>query len=411
MFLIKIYGNSLIRRMVLELELIQLIILLLIGYIVFTIDTKQENFPVPTVLLLIGMGLSFLSFFGSIKVTENMIYHIFIPALLFISAYQFPISGFKKNKQLITLLATVGIVLTVLLLGSITWGISLLFMPLSFVSALVIAAILTPTDPVSVVSIIKKATGNEQLANTVEGESMLNDGTSIVVYTSLAALLQKSTSFHITDFFVDFAITSIGGITVGLICGFLVTKMIHYSHHRQYQLMLSIILAYGSFMLAEQIHVSGVLAVVASGMMISKAYGNSEKEDHFRASLDGFWEIIEVSLLALLFLLIGIEITEYLQVSYFVFGLCIFICTIIVRFIVIYLMSSIVQKHDYRYNLLMSWAGLKGSMSVFLILSLSATNGSSDVTDKIVGICFSVVILSLIVQSLTISPLAKKVLK
>ncbi|GAE94269.1 Na+/H+ antiporter [Gracilibacillus boraciitolerans JCM 21714] len=221
----------------------QIIILLLIGYIVFTIDTKQDNFPVPTVLVIIGIGLAFIPYFDSVNVTEDIIYHIFIPALLFISAYQFPIKNFRKNAGLIITLATAGIIVNVFLLGSLTW----LIAPLGFASALVVAAILTPTDPVSVVSIIKQATHNDEIADIVEGESMLNDGTSIVLFTTLFSIANQKQSFTLLSFTGEFLLVSIGGLTIGLVLGYLVSKIIHYSHHRQYQIMLSIILAYGSF--------------------------------------------------------------------------------------------------------------------------------------------------------------------
>jgi CPA1 family monovalent cation:H+ antiporter len=177
-----------------------IILLLFIGYLVFSIDKKQDDFPVPAILVLIGMGLSLVTYFSNIEVTEVIIYNIFIPPLLFISAYQFPIEGFLKNRKLILGLATVGLLLMVLLLGGAIYGISLLFFSLPLTAALLLASILTPTDPVSVVSIIKQATGDEDLAYTVEGESMLNDGTSVVVVTSLLALHQQPNSVSFATF-------------------------------------------------------------------------------------------------------------------------------------------------------------------------------------------------------------------
>ncbi|MGM0523887.1 MAG: cation:proton antiporter [Bacillota bacterium] len=388
-----------------------IITLLFIGYLVFSIDKKQDSFPVPAILVLIGMGLSLVTYFSNIEVTEIIIYNIFIPPLLFISAYQFPIEGFLKNRKLILGLATIGLLLMVLLLGGAIYGIGLLFFSLPLTSALLLASILTPTDPVSVVSIIKQATGDEDLAHTVEGESMLNDGTSVVVFSSLLALYQQPNSVSFATFLLDFFIVFAGGTLIGVIFGWLVVKIIHYSHHPHYQLMLSIVLAYGSFITAEHFGLSGVLAVVASGMMISYAFGQTEKEDHFRSQLDGFWEIVELSLLAVLFLVIGIEVTEYLRWSFVLFSSVVFILTIIIRLIVIYVMTSLLDTHNLQYNLLITWSGLKGSMSVFLILTLHARVNTGPVINNIVGISFMVVLLSLIIQSLTVAPLAKKLLK
>lgn len=384
-----------------------IIILLAIGYIIFTIDKKKENFPVPTILLIIGVGLAFIPFFDSVEVTENTIYHIFLPALLFVSAYQFPIKDFSKNAKAIISLSTIGIILTVLLLGYLISLIS----PLGLVESSIVAAILTPTDPVSVVSIIKKATGNEEIASLVEGESMLNDGTSIVLFTTLVAVATRDTGFSISTFIGEFLIVSLGGASIGIACGYLVSKIVHYSHHRNYQVMLSIILAYGAFSIAEAVGVSGVLATVASGMMISFEYGRSRKEDHFRESLDGFWEIAENSLLAILFLVIGIKITEYMAMDYWLYAAIIFVFMIAVRFITTYAITKVTHPASWRYNLLLSWAGLKGSMSVFLILTLYAENASNLNSEWIVGVSFTVVLLSLIIQSLSMVPVSRAMLK
>ncbi|WP_163583148.1 cation:proton antiporter [Gracilibacillus saliphilus] len=385
----------------------QIVILLFIGYLIFTIDTKKEDFPVPTVLILLGIGISFIPFFESIELTENTIYQIFLPALLFVSAYQFPINDFRQNANVIISLATIGIILNVLILGYIISVIS----PISLEAAFVMAAILTPTDPVSVVSIIKKATGNEQIASMVEGESMLNDGTSIVLFTTLFAIATREKGYSFSAFFGDFLLVSLGGIAIGLTCGYLVSKMVHYSHYRNYQIMLSIILAYGSFLIAETVNVSGVLATVASGMMISFEYGRAIKEAHFRESLDGFWEIVENSLLAILFLVIGIEITEYLAIGYWLYAVVIFVFMIFARYIISYAVTKIIHPLSWRYNLLISWAGLKGSMSVFLILTLYAKSTSSMNSDWIVGVSFTIVLLSLTIQSLSMAPISRRLLK
>ncbi|HCX64690.1 MAG TPA: sodium:proton antiporter [Eubacteriaceae bacterium] len=387
-----------------------IISLLLIGYIVYTIDKKQENFPAPTVLLLIGMGLSLFTYFDTIDLTETMIYHLFIPALLFVSAYKFPIQGLLKNRRMIFLLATLGLFIHVVLLGALTYGLSLIWFPVSFLGAMLISAILTPTDPISVVSIIKKSSISNDLAHIVEGESMFNDGTSVVVFTALLQFLAPATDASIGAFVYNFVSVSIGGLAIGIVLGYIMTRAIHFSEHNHYQVMLSIILAYGSFLLAEALSVSGVLAVVASGMMLSHAFHQSEKEAHFRDLLDGFWEIAEVSLLALLYLLIGIEVTDYLSFQYMGIGFALFIFTIIARYITIYIVSSLVKKHNWRYNLLISWSGLKGSMSVFLILTLHLKTSVNVETESLVAISFTVVLLSLIVQSLTLSKLTKRLI-
>ncbi|MHC0552508.1 cation:proton antiporter [Salinicoccus sp. CNSTN-B1] len=392
----------------------QLIILLLIGYMVFTIDKKKNNFPVPVVLVLIGIGLYFIPYFSSINLTENTIYHVFLPALLFTSAYQFPADKFRKNVGIIAFLATIGIMLTVAILGAAIYALSGPFVSISFLGALVIASILTPTDPVSVVSIIQSASDDETVADVVEGESMINDGTSIVIFSTLSGMYTGSQSFGVFTFLGEFLFVSLGGTLLGVVFGWLMSKAVHFIHNRQYQVMLSIILAYGLFNLAEAVGFSGVLATIFAGIMLSFEYSRASKEDHFREALDGFWEVVELSVLSLLFLLIGIEAAKFLIFDGWVFAIIVFILALVTRFIIIMSTTQIFPKWrhhiSWRESTLISWAGLKGSMSVYLILSLYSQTDSAD-SAMIISLAFAATLASLVIQSLGVSPLSKKLLK
>ncbi|WP_182200000.1 cation:proton antiporter [Paraliobacillus salinarum] len=395
-------------------EIGHLIWLLLIGFIIFTLDKKQENFPVPTVLLLTGIVLSFIPYFSSVEITSDMIYNVFLPPLLFVSAYQFSPKSLKRNFGLIIFLATVGLLVTVALLGGAIFAFGHTLASLSLLGSFVIAAMLTPTDPVSVVSILKKSTDDERIASVVDGESMLNDGTSIVVFTVLSSMFINQTSPNIFDFLEEFLYVSVGGAGLGIILGWLMSKGVHYTHHRDYQIMLSIVLAFGSFHLAEFFHVSGVLATVSAGIMLSFEYAKSTNESKFKTSLNSFWEIVELSITSLLFLLIGIEMTHYLIFDYWLFAIITFLITIGIRYIIILGASRLFSnwRHtNWRMAFIVSWAGLKGTMSIFLILSLFSKQTSNPEIDSIVSISFAVVLLSLVIQSFGIYPLSKKLSK
>ncbi|KGX85620.1 cation:proton antiporter [Pontibacillus marinus] len=386
----------------------QIILLLFIGYFIFTIDKKQKNFPVPMVLLLLGIGLSFIPFFSDITISHTLIYEIFLPALLFISAYQFPFSNLKEHLGIIVTLSTVGLLLTAMLLGGSIYFISDPFLSISFISALLIASLLTPTDPVSVVSILKKSANNPKIADVVEGESMVNDGTSIVFFTVLTGIYIGEHSFSFTTFVVDFLKVSLGGVAIGILFGWLVSRAVHLTSHRQYQVMLSIVLAYGSFMIAEHLGVSGVLASVGAGIMLSWEFDHTIKESHYREYLDSFWEVIEPTILSLIFLLIGIHTTNYLNPSAWIFILIIFVLSIFIRFIVLYGIISVFPQWKNEYNLkeisLITWSGIRGTMTVALLLSFE-TEASGD-GQTIITLTFGVVLLSLILQSITIYPLS-----
>ena len=389
----------------------QILFLLLIGYIVYTVDLKKKYFPVPVVLVLIGLVLSFIPSFSGISLSKDTIFDVFLPALLFAGAYKFPLRQLKENAGIIAALSTLGLLLSALLLGfSIYWA-SGFFMQLSWAGAFLLAAILIPTDPVSVTSILKESTGAEGIADVVEGESMVNDGTSIVLFTIFLAMYETGNGFSPGKFFSEFLFVSLGGIASGLAMGWILSKIIHFTHHRQYQVMLSIITAYGGFYLAESIGVSGVLATVVAGIMLSYEIGRTAEAHEIKDSLDGFWDIITPTLLSVLFLLIGIRSAEYLAFAEWGFAAIIFILTLFARFLMlgsfIYAVPAWRNEftNDFQTISLITWSGIKGSMFIALVLWLE--EGASGKDGLLVSLSFAVILMSLVFQSIGIYPLAK----
>ncbi|MCR6109998.1 sodium:proton antiporter [Bacillus sp. A301a_S52] len=391
-----------------------IIMLLFIGYIIFTIDKKKENFPVPAILTVVGIGLFFVPYFSQVEVTPNIIYHVLLPGLLFTSAYQFPIDAFKQHGGLISFLATIGIVITVLMLGAAIFALAGLFTSLSFIGALLIATMLTPTDPVSVTAILQQSSREPLVANVLEGESLINDGTSIVLFTVILSIFLENSALSFTQVLWEFAYVSFGGTAIGFLGGWLFSKAIHLTHERDYQVMLSIVVAYGTFNVAEYMGFSGVLATVSAGMMLSFEFGRLIKEEHFRDALDNFWRIVEVSVLSILFLLIGLVAADYLSFNYWVLGILIFTVSIGIRcFLIItttQFFSSWRRKIGWKTATILSWSGIKGAVSVFMILSVKEA-GSGTETDLIISLTFAALLLSLVIQSIGVYPLSKKLLR
>ncbi len=387
-------------------EPLSMLILLMIGYLVYTIDKKKKDIPVPVVLLIIGALIGFFPGFEGLELTKDTIFYLFLPALLFISAYQFQVKELRKHGGEIFLLSTLGILVTALLMSILIYYILQPVLPISYIEALLISTILTPTDPVSVVSILKQSSNKQALASVVEGESMINDGTSIVLFTLAAGIYFGDESFLITSFSMEFLWVSIGGAVIGIVFGWLVTKAIHFTSDSRYQIMLSVILAYGSFYIGEEIGVSGVLATVASGIMLSFEYERTIKEDHFRKQLDGFWEVIEPTILTFLFLLIGIKAVDYISFSMMGWFFFLFIITLLVRYVIIIGVVKIRKTWRSTYGwkevFILTLSGIKGTMSVALLLGMEGKGAES-----IQSISFGVIMFSLIIQSLSIYPFSK----
>nr|WP_299741433.1 sodium:proton antiporter [uncultured Rossellomorea sp.] len=395
---------------VLPIEPIHILFLLVIGYSVYTIDKKKKNVPVPVVLLLLGIGLSFIPAFSDVTLTKDIIFEWFLPALLFISAYQFSPKALKKHAGIISLLSTIGIIITILLMSVLFYYGLHQWLSISYVEALLIATILTPTDPVSVVSILKESSSRQDIADIVEGESMINDGTSIVLFTVVAGIYFGEQTFSASLFLWEFLLVSLGGVVIGVTLGWLASKAIHFTTDSRYQIMLSIILAYGTFYIGEELGVSGVLATVSSGIVLSYEYGRTIKENHFRKDLDGFWSVIEPTILTFLFLLIGIQATQYLSFSLFGWIFFLFILSLLVRYVII--IGVVKMKKTWRKTygwkevFILTWSGIKGTMSVALLLGMDGQG-----PQLLNSLTFGVILLSLIIQSVGIYPLSTFFLK
>ncbi|SJN23537.1 Na+/H+ antiporter [Marinilactibacillus psychrotolerans 42ea] len=392
----------------------QLLILLLVSIIVRMLDIKQKYFPVLVVLALIGIGLSFIPIFSDFSVASDVLYEVFIPGLLFVSAYQFSAKAFKSNAPVIITLATIGMLSTVFLLGIGIYYIAALIHPLAWNVSLLLAAILVPTDPVSVVNILKKSNGVDEIADIVEGESMLNDGTSIVMFTIVLSMVETNGGFSILHFLQEFLFVSAGGVGVGLITGWILSKLLRFTSHPDYLVMLSVLTAYGSFLLAEQFGFSGVLATVVSGIMLSFAFAKKETEieKETRNHLNIFWNIINPILTSILFLFIGIQATSYLNFNQWPLAFMVFLLSVLARTIIVFSLMSIFpnwRKTLFRNKLLnfslLSWAGIKGSMSIVLLLW--TVNSSVGNQSLVISIAFAAILISFVLQSMGVYPLTK----
>ncbi|MFC5714328.1 cation:proton antiporter [Thalassorhabdus alkalitolerans] len=385
----------------------QVFALLCIGFVLAAFDKKKEHFPLPLLLLAAGILCSFVPFFSNIEVTRDLIFDWFLPALLFVAAYQFPYRDLKKDAGLISTLATIGLLLTFILLGISLYILLSPFLEVSLVACLLIAAMLTPTDPVSVVTILKQ-TGPQEAADIVEGESLLNDGTSIVLFTLMSTMYFESQQFSINSFLIDFLLVTFSGAAIGLIIAFLANKWMHLIKDNEYHIFLSLLLAYISFYIAESLQVSGILATVAAGLFLSRHFHvNGDKE--VKERLDGFWGIIELLMICLVFLLIGIAGGQQPYISYLYYILAGFLLMIAARYIVLALIMYLIPFWRHRFHfqdyLILGWGGMKGTISLALLLGLNAGGKNSEV---IFTLTFGIVFLSIFIQSLTMYPITRK---
>ncbi|WP_158734926.1 sodium:proton antiporter [Alteribacillus sp. YIM 98480] len=387
----------------------KLFIITLIGFFVFSLDKNQKKFPAPIILIAAGIILALFPFFSTISLTRSFIFDWILPALLFISAYQFPLDQIRKKAGLIITLGTGGIFLSAILLGFSLYTVGQPLVGLSLSGAMVIAALLIPTDPVTVVSILSKSKDKHHLAEAVEGESLINDGTSIVIFSLITGYYFGEKSLHLGSFTWEFVYTSVGGVLAGFIIGYSISKGIHSVDHHAYKVWLSLMLAYGSFYLGEALGVSGVLATVVSGLLLSKELSGNKKEEVLRRDLKSFWGTIEPVLLSIIFIMIGIESLDFVTIDGLLFTVIGFLLSIIVRACTLFPILKTVPRWRKNYTnadiLLLTWGGIKGTMSLALLLGISGESGSHD---NLLSWAFMMIMFSLLIQSLTFYPLKQK---
>ena len=233
----------------------------------------------------------------------------FLPALLFAGALHVDLSDLRSYKWPIGLLATVGVLIATSVIGTLAYYIFGLFgWHVDFIYCLLFGALISPTDPIAVMGILKSAGAPKPLATTIVGESLFNDGTAVVVFTILLGILQLGSTPDAGTIGMLFLHEAVGGVLVGAALGYGVLLMLRSIDQYQVEVMLTLALVFGGAALAARLHVSGPIAMVVAGLIIGNLGRKHAMSDETRRYVDGFWELIDEILNALLFALIGLEL-------------------------------------------------------------------------------------------------------
>ncbi len=329
--------------------------------------------------------------------------------LLFAGALHVNINDLADRKWAIGSLATAGTLISTFLVGFLTWGVSeMLGLGLSFIYALLFGALISPTDPIAVLGILKTAGAPKSLETKIVGESLFNDGVGIVVF---AVILEIATGGHAVSaghvgmlFFEE----AIGGTLFGLVTGYMAYLMLRSIDNYQVEILITLALVTGGYVLATALHLSGPIAVVIAGLLIGnhgRRLGMSEETRHH---LDIFWELVDEVLNAVLFVLIGLEVLILTFTGKFLLaGIIIIPLLLLSRFIAIWIPVSILsffRTFTPGAVKIMTWGGLRGGISVALALSIPP----SPERDVILTVTYIVVIFSIVVQGLTIEKLIRR---
>jgi monovalent cation:H+ antiporter, CPA1 family len=373
-----------------------LIIILL--FIVTLVAMFVRRLRIPYTVTLVVVGLLITSQSGlKFELTSQLILALFVPPLVFEAAFHLNFTEIRSNLPGILLFAVPGVILTTLIIGGILSLGAVLSLPL----ALVFGTVISATDPVSVVSLFRTLGVPKRLAVIVEGESLFNDGTAIVIY-NLVLVFALTGSFSLANGLVNFLSVSTGGVVIGLALGWVVSLLISRVDDYLIETTLTTVLAFGSYLLAEQFDFSGVLAVVAAGL-INGNISPKGMSPTTRIVLYNFWEYVAFLANSLVFLLIGMQVNITRLISNWQPILWAILAALAARVVVVYGLSWFVNRFSepipLRWQHVINWSGLRGAISLALVLSLPDTLGNDRELIRIMAL--GVVLFTLLIQSTT----------
>jgi Na+:H+ antiporter len=364
-------------------------------------------------LLALGSVHAFLparaeSIIGSLRF-DSLLMNGMLSFLLFAGALNTDVSRLLRRKWTILILATIGTLISTAFIGGAIWAVlSVLGLGIPVAAALVFGSLISPTDPVAVLAIMKETDAPADLETVVIGESLFNDGVGVVLYAIMLGILTSEahlTAGHIGLLFVEEAL---GGVAWGLLIGYLALQMLRRVDDYTVEILITLAVVTGGYALAQHFHVSGPLAMVVSGLFIGSRGRRLGMSQRTQVHLDTFWLVSDEILNAVLFVLIGLEMLVLDPSPGFIAASVIaVVVSILARFIAVAIPITLLRRFSpiEPYSIrVMTWSGLRGGIAVALALGLPQIAER----DLLVFMTYAIVVFSILVQGLTVGPLLKR---
>jgi CPA1 family monovalent cation:H+ antiporter len=363
-------------------------------------------------IVLSGLGLGFEeSVTGILKHIDfnQTLLHGMLSFLLFAGAIHVNLEDLAKRKYIIGILATIGVVASTIMIGAISWVVlGLIGLQLPLIHCLLFGALISPTDPIAVLSILKHAGVTKSLETIITGESLFNDGVAVVVFLVLLDIAIGGHDVSVGDTAMLFAKEVGGGIVFGALIGLIAYWMLKSIDNYQVELFITLAVVTGGFALADALHLSGPIAVVVAGLLVGNHGRFLAMSDTTREHIDDFWELVDEILNAVLFVLIGMEVLVLTFSSRFLLaGIIMIPIALAIRFLSVGLPVILLRRfRDFAPNIIkiLTWGGLRGGISVAMALSLP--EGPS--RDVLIAVTYSVVVFSILVQGMTVEKLVRQ---
>jgi len=376
--------------------------LLLIAVVVAML-TQKFDLPYSAGLVAAGIVLALSRFSPAISLTKDLLFTVLLPPLIFQAAFYIEWRRLRRDLGIIVVLATVGVILSA---GITTIGMHYLA-NWQWISALVFGVLIAATDPVSVIATFQEAGARGRLPLLVEAESLFNDGTAAVGFAMVLDLIQGHAPTPLQATWQLLRMAG-GGVLCGVAIAAAALLLVGNTQDHLVELALTTVAAYGSFLIAERFHMSGVLATLAAGLTLGNIGSRGRISDRGKEAVQDFWEYAAFVTNSLIFLLIGMRVAMQDFRAVWIPAVMAILLVTLGRAAAVYpccaLFAGSAQRVPAKYQHLLFWGGLRGALALALALALPAELPQRD---AIVAISFAVVAFSIFVQGLTMKPLLR----
>lgn len=376
------------------------------------IGARRFRLPYTVALVLAGLVLGIVHLFAPPNLTKELLYAVFLPGLLFEAAFHLEFRDFWRDRTAIAALAVPGVAAAIALTAVILEPIIKTFelgQGFGWPHAIVFGALIAATDPIAVVGMFKTLGAPRRLSVLIEGESLLNDGTAIVLFSMVLGIVSGG-SVSAGGLVLEFVRIVGGGLAIGMLIGLGVSQVIKQIDDPMIEITLTTIAAYGSFLAAEQLGFSGVIATVTAGMLCGNYAARTGMSPTTRIAAETFWEYVAFALNSIVFLLVGLRLHIDELARAWALILAAYAAVTLARAAVVFAVSALNRAHrtnawPLSWGTILTWGGMRGSLSMVLALALPPALAQRDL---LITVTFGVVLLSILLQGLTMGPLMRR---